>query len=83
MNVWIGALTAFLISFLTSLLTALNGDDVVSIRDIAEKQWWIMILGPLISALKDSQSVNFRIMTNKVTGSGDGGGVGQLPKRGE
>ena len=80
-NVVIGATIAFAITFFTSLLTAISGSDVGVLADISQKQWIIMILGPLIAGLKDNQAIAVRRFANKITGTGDGGGSGPFEKR--
>lgn len=83
MNVLIGAAIAFVIAFGGNVLTALNGEAVMGFQDISDKQWAIMFIAPLISALKDYQAVATRRVINKFTKSGDGGGSGPFEKQGD
>jgi hypothetical protein len=64
MNTIVGALVATIIAMLTAALALLNG-----------LQWVILLIGGAITFFKDFQAISARRLVNKVTGTGDGGGL--------
>tara|TARA_R110002126_G_scaffold203064_7_gene350411 strand:- start:686 stop:922 length:237 start_codon:yes stop_codon:yes gene_type:complete len=75
LNTIVGALIAALILFFTGMLALLQTEGVATISDIGQVAWIVLGVGALISFLKDYQAISTRRLVNKITGSGDGGGV--------
>jgi len=75
LNTIVGALIAALILFFTGMLALLQTEGVQTISDIGQVAWIVLGVGALISFLKDYQAISTRRLVNKITGSGDGGGV--------
>jgi hypothetical protein len=74
MNTLIGALTAALILFLSSLVTLFTNDPSLEFERISTAVWVSIGGGAAIAFLKDYQSITARRFINKATRSGDGGG---------
>ena len=83
MNTILGAVIAMLIAFSTGFLALMQQPDVFGVGDVSEKAWVVLAVGCMVTFLKDYQAIATRSVINKVTGTGDGGGHGPLPKRGE
>jgi hypothetical protein len=75
MNTIVGALVATIIAMLTAALALLNGPNITSLGDITPLQWVILLIGGAITFFKDFQAISARRLVNKVTGTGDGGGL--------
>jgi len=75
LNTLVGAVIAALILFFTGMLALLQTEGVESISDIGQIPWIVLGVGSLVSFLKDYQAISTRRLVNKITGSGDGGGV--------
>jgi hypothetical protein len=75
MNTIVGALVATIIAMLTAALALLNGPNITSLGDITSLQWVILLIGGAITFFKDFQAISARRLVNKVTGTGDGGGL--------
>ena len=73
MNTIIGALIAAIITGLTAALALLQGPDVSALSDITGLQWAVLAIGVALAFFKDFQALTVRRLTNKVTGTGDGG----------
>lgn len=74
LNTIIGALIAAAIGFFTGMLALLQQEGVQALSDIGEIAWIVLVVGALISFLKDYQAIATRRAINKVTKTGDGGG---------
>ncbi len=74
MNVFIGALVAALILFLSSMVTLFTNDPTLEFDTISTAVWVSIAGGAAIAFLKDFQAITTRRLINKATGSGDGGG---------
>lgn len=75
MNVFIGALVAALILFMSSMVTLFTNDPALEFSGIPTAVWVSIAGGAAISFFKDYQAISTRRMINKATGSGDGGGT--------
>lgn len=73
MNVLLGALTAALILFVSSIVTLFTADPTLEFSTISTATWAVIGGGALLVFLKDYQAISTRRLINKVTGSGDGG----------
>lgn len=73
-NTIVGAATAALILFLSSLVTLFTQDPNLEFGTIATSVWVSIAGGAAIAFLKDYQAITTRRFINKVTRSGDGGG---------
>jgi len=74
MNAILGALIAALIAIGTGAVALLTVASVETFADISQIQWAVLLIGGLLTFLKDWQAISARRVINKVTGSGDGGG---------
>ena len=74
MNVFIGALVAALILFLSSMVTLFTNDPTLEFDTISTAVWVSIGGGAMIAFLKDYQAITTRRLINKATGTGDGGG---------
>lgn len=75
MNVFIGALVAALILFMSSMVTLFTNDPTLEFDTISTAVWVSISGGAAIAFLKDYQAITTRRLINKATGSGDGGGT--------
>jgi len=75
MNALIGAAIAALIAIGTGAVALLTGTNVEAFADISPIQWTVLVIGGLLTFLKDWQAISARRVINKVTGTGDGGGA--------
>jgi len=73
MNTFIGALTAALILFLSSMVTLFTNDPYLEFSGITTAVWVSVGGGAAVAFLKDFQAISTRRMLNRVTKSGDGG----------
>jgi hypothetical protein len=74
-NTLVGALVASLILFGSSLVTLFTNNPDLTFEQISTATWVSLVGGAAIAFLKDWQAISTRRLVNKVTGSGDGGGV--------
>jgi len=75
MNTVVGALIAALISFGNALLALYMNDPELTFAMITQAAWVGMIVGAVVQFLKDFQAISSRRLINKITGTGDGGGI--------
>lgn len=73
MNTFIGALTAAVVLFLSSMVTLFTNDSTLEFSGISTAVWVSVGGGAAIAFLKDYQSLSTRRMINRVTKAGDGG----------
>ncbi len=75
MNVFLGALLAALILFVSNIVTLFTNDPALEFNTIPTAVWVSIAGGALAVFLKDFQAISTRRLINKATGSGDGGGT--------
>ena len=73
MNTLIGAITAAVILFMSSMVTLFTNDPYLEFSGISTAVWVSVGGGAAIAFLKDYQSLSTRRMINRVTKAGDGG----------
>lgn len=74
MNTILGACTAAVILFLSSIVTLFTNDPTLEFGAISTAVWVSICGGAAIAFLKDYQSITARRFINKATKTGDGGG---------
>lgn len=74
MNVFIGALMAALVLFVSSIVTLFTNDPTLEFSTIPTAVWVSIAGGALAVFLKDFQAISTRRLINKATNAGDGGG---------
>jgi hypothetical protein len=72
-NTLIGAFTAALILFLSSIVTLFTNDPTLEFEHISTAVWVSIGGGAAIAFLKDYQAITTRRFINRATKSGDGG----------
>ena len=73
MNTIIGACTAALILFLSSIVTLFTNDPTLEFSGISTAVWVSIGGGAAIAFLKDFQSITARRFISRTTGASDGG----------
>jgi hypothetical protein len=71
----VGALIAAAILFISSVVTLFVDSPELTFGSISQAAWVSIVGGAAVAFLKDYQAISTRRMVNKVTKSGDGGGV--------
>lgn len=73
MNVFIGALMAAAILFISSMVTLFANNPALEFSGISTAVWVSICGGAVLVFIKDFQSITARRLINKATKSGDGG----------
>ena len=74
-NTLIGAVIAALILFTSSIVTLFVENPDLTFSAIKQSAWVSIVGGALVAFLKDYQAISTRRLVNKVTKTGDGGGI--------
>ena len=74
-NTLIGAVIAALILFTSSIVTLFVENPDLTFSAIKQSAWVSIVGGALVAFLKDYQAISTCRLVNKVTKTGDGGGI--------
>lgn len=74
-NTTVGALIAAMILLGSNIVTLFTNNPDFTLADVNQATWIVMGVGALVAFFKDFQAIWIRSQVNKVTKSGEGGGV--------